>query len=50
VTLESGEEVHVLRGELLLDGSGKLALGRSAREGATEIITFTRDRRSLYRV
>jgi hypothetical protein len=50
VTLESGEEVHVLRGELLLDGSGKLALGRSAREGATEIITFIRDRRSMYPV
>jgi adenylate cyclase len=50
VTLESGEEVHVLRGELLLDSSGKLTLGRSAREGATEVITFTRDRRSLFRV
>lgn len=50
VTLESGDEVHVLRGELLLDGSGKLALGRSAREGATEIVTFIRDRRSMYRV
>ena len=49
-TLESGDEVHVLRGELLLDGSGKLTLGRSVREGATEVITFTRDRRSLYRV
>jgi class 3 adenylate cyclase len=50
VTLESGDEVHVLRGELLLDGSGKLALGRSVREGATEIITVTRDRRSRYPV
>ena len=50
VALESGEEVHVLRKELLLDGSGKLRLGRSAREGAEELITFTRDRRSMYRV
>lgn len=50
VMLESGEEVHVLRGELLLDGSGKLTLGRSVRDGATEVITFTRDRRSMYRV
>jgi len=50
VTRESGEEVHVLRGELLLDSSGKITLGRSAREGATEIITYTRDRRSMYRV
>ena len=50
VTLESGEEVHVLRGELLLDGSGKMCLGRSVRDGANELITFTRDRRSMYRV
>ena len=50
VTLESGEEVHVLRGELLLDGSGNLTLGRSAREGAPEVIAFTRDRRSMFRV
>ena len=50
VTLDNGKEVQVLRGELLLDGSGWLALGRSAREGATDIITFARDRRSIYRV
>jgi adenylate cyclase len=50
VTLESGDEVHVLRGELLLDGAGKISLGRSTREGATEIITYARDRRSMYRV
>jgi class 3 adenylate cyclase len=50
VTLESGEEVHVLRGELLLDGAGRIALGRSISDGATEIITFARDRRSMYRV
>jgi len=50
VALERGEEVHVLRGELLLDGSGSMSLGRSVRDGATEVITFTRDRRSMYRV
>ena len=50
VTLESGDEVHVLRGELLLDGAGRISLGRSAREGATDFITYTRDRRSMYRV
>jgi adenylate cyclase len=50
VSLESGEEVHVLRKELLLDGSGKLTLGLGAREGAAEVISFTRDRRSMYRV
>ncbi len=50
VTLDSGEEVHVLRKELLLDGSGKLTLGRSVSDGALDIIAFTRDRRSMYRV
>lgn len=50
VMLDSGEEVHVLRGELLLEASGKLSLGRSIRDGAAEIISFSRDRRSLYRV
>jgi len=50
VTLESGDEVHVLRGELLLDGAGKISLGRSNREGVNEIITYARDRRSMYRV
>ena len=49
VTLESGEEVHVLRGELLLGGSGRLTLGRSVSEGA-EVIAFARDRRAMYRV
>jgi class 3 adenylate cyclase len=49
VTLESGEEVHVLRGELLLDGAGHIALGHSTREASTEVITYTRDRRSMYR-
>ena len=50
VTLESGDEVHVLRGELLLDGAGRISLGRSNREGGNEIISYARDRRSMYRV
>src|SRR5258706_1991200 len=50
VALESGDEVHVLRKELLLDGSGKLTLGRSVRDGAIDVISFTRDRRSMYRL
>lgn len=50
VSLESGDEVHVLRKELLLDGTGTLTLGRSARDGAEDIISFTRDRRSMYRL
>ena len=50
VSLQSGEEVHVLRGELLLDGSGRICIGRSRVERPAEIITFTRDRRSMFRV
>ena len=50
VTFDNGKEVQVLRGELLLEGSGQLALGRSARDGAMDVITFERDRRAIYRV
>lgn len=49
VSLESGDEVHVLRSELLLDSAGQISLGRSIAEHPGEIIHFTRDRRSLYR-
>lgn len=48
VTMENGDEVHVLRSELMLGGSGKIAVGRTLDEGA-EPITFVRDRRSMYR-
>lgn len=50
VSLESGEEVHVLRRELLLDGSGQICVGRSRTERPPEVITFARDRRSMYRI
>ena len=50
VTLESGEEVHVLRREILLDGTGQICVGRSRSERPAEIITFARDRRSMFRV
>jgi len=50
VSLASGEEVHVLRRELLLDGSGQICVGRSRSEKPAEIITFSRDRRSMYRI
>lgn len=49
VLLESGEEAHVLRGELLLEGSGQISIGRSCSERPAEIISFTRDRRSMFR-
>lgn len=50
VSLESGAEVHVLRRELLLDGSGQISVGRSRLEQPSELISFTRDRRSMFRV
>jgi adenylate cyclase len=50
VSLESGAEVHVLRGELLLDGSGQVCMGRSRVERPGDVLTFTRDRRSMYRI
>jgi len=50
VSLESGEEVHVLRRELLLDGTGRICLGRSRHERPAEVITFARDRRSMFRI
>lgn len=50
VTLESGEEVHVLRREILLDGTGQICVGRSRADRPAQIITFSRDRRSMFRV
>jgi adenylate cyclase len=50
VSLESGEEVHVLRRELLLDGSGQIYVGRGRSEHPSEVITFARDRRSMFRI
>lgn len=50
VALGSGEEVHVLRRELLLDGSGEIYVGRSRVERPSGVITFEPDRRSMYRV
>jgi adenylate cyclase len=47
VTLDGGEELHVRRDRLLIERSGRFALGRSLREGATGVIVFTRDRRAL---
>jgi len=50
VSLGSGEEVHVLRRELLLDGTGQIHLGRSRVERPSRVIYFEPDRRSMYRV
>ena len=50
VSLESGEEVHILRRELLLDGSGEIRTGRSRVEHPAEVLTFEHDRRSMFRI
>ncbi len=50
VSLESGEEVHVLRREMLLDGTGKICIGRSRGDRPNQVITFARDRRSMFRI
>jgi adenylate cyclase len=50
VTLESGDEVHLLRGELVIEGSGQIRAGASRVDNPAEIITFARDRRSMYRI
>jgi adenylate cyclase len=50
VMFDGEEEVHVLRDELPLGRSGQLSAGRSSSQGATEIITFEYDRRSMFRI
>ncbi len=50
VTLADGEEIHVLRAEMLLDRSGELSLGRSRADGPNDVITFQYDRRSMFRI
>ncbi|MBI4694292.1 MAG: adenylate/guanylate cyclase domain-containing protein [Gammaproteobacteria bacterium] len=50
VRLSSGAEVHVSRGELLLDGEGHISLGRPFADAPVEqLIAFKRDRRSMFR-
>jgi adenylate cyclase len=50
ITLASGDEIHLLRSETVIEGSGEIRLGRSRTEPVDEVITFKRDRRSQYRV
>jgi hypothetical protein len=50
VTLEGGEVVHVMRGELPLERSGEIRLGRRGSGDEGELITFEHDRRSMYRI
>ena len=50
ITLGSGEEIHLLRGETVIEGSGEIRLGRSSADRVGDVIAFLRDRRSQYRV
>ena len=47
---ESGEEIHLMRREMLLDGGGEIRPGYSRSLTDRPAITFRRDRRSIYRV
>jgi class 3 adenylate cyclase len=49
VIIDDRPEVHVLRREILLEGSGKISLGRTLKRDHPEVISFSRDRRSFYR-
>lgn len=50
VRFGSGAVLHVLKSEVLLDGSGTISLGRGFDQEPAEVIAFARDRRALYRV
>jgi class 3 adenylate cyclase len=49
VTFASGDEIHLLRGEIVLEGSGEIRLGRSRTEGMDTVVLFQRDQRSRFR-
>ncbi|MET1082397.1 MAG: adenylate/guanylate cyclase domain-containing protein [Burkholderiales bacterium] len=50
VKVDDGAEVHVLREEFPLAGTGRISLGRSFGEAPSEVIEFSRDRRSMFRI
>jgi adenylate cyclase len=50
VTRASGEEIHVVRREIMLEVRGEIRPGYSRSGRAGPFITFHRDRRSMYRV
>ena len=45
----SGDEMHLLRNEVLLEGSGEIRLGRGRTDNSKEPVLFKRDRRSQFR-
>jgi hypothetical protein len=50
VTLDGAREVHVLREDFPLERSGRISLGRSADDRSEGVITFSYDRRSMFRI
>jgi adenylate cyclase len=50
VTRASGEEVHLVRREIMLEVRGEIRPGYSKADCAEPFISFRRDRRSMYRV
>jgi adenylate cyclase len=50
VTRASGEEIHVVRREIMLEVRGEIRPGYSRKGRAAPFIAFRRDRRSMYRV
>jgi len=50
VRFADGQEVHVLREDLVLDVSGEISLGRSAAGRSEGLIAFNYDRRSMFRI
>lgn len=50
ITRENGEEIHLIRREMLLEGSGEIRPGYSRALDDRPVIAFRRDRRSIYRV
>jgi adenylate cyclase len=49
ITRDGGEEVHLIRREILLEGGGEIRPGYSRALTGRPVITFRRDRRSIYR-
>jgi adenylate cyclase len=50
ITRGNGEEVHLMRREILLEGDGEIRPGYSSALGGRPVVSFRRDRRSIYRV
>lgn len=50
ITRSSGEEIHLMRREIMLEGDGEIRPGYSRTLEGRPAIQFRRDRRSIYRV